>query len=311
MRRVLVDCDPGIDDALALYALLAAESRDDQVRVQGITTVFGNVTVRQATRNVVRLLHLLPPGVPRPRIAEGSEQPLAGSRLPPRLAHGHDGLGDLGIPIAPIAQPPARSTPLITGLLNEGFLETLIALGPLTNVAHVFAMAPKRLQRLQSIVVMGGVVTDDRDATATEFNLASDPSAARCLLGGHLPLRWVPLNVAASVLFDQEAADRFEAAHPGRALAKTITSLMSFLVRRRGQGGRAACPDAVALALALEPSLGRWTHRRLALDGRSRTGRLSVESGLPNALVCEGVDAPRTQALLWSLWTRLVEDQKL
>lgn len=306
MRRVLLDCDPGIDDALALYALLAAESRDDQVQVQGITTVFGNVTVRQATRNVARLLRLASCLTP-PRIAEGSEQPLAGSRLPQRPVHGHDGLGDLGIPIVPIAQPLARSTPLITSLLNEGSLETLIALGPLTNVAHVFATAPKRLQRIQSIVVMGGVVTDDRDATATEFNLASDPSAARCLLGGNLPLRWVPLNVAAAVLFDQEAADRFEAAHPGSALAKTITGLMSFLVHRRGQGGRAACPDAVALALALEPSLGQWKHRRLALYGRSRTGRLSVESGLPNALVCDGVDAPRTQALLWNLWGRLAE----
>ena len=305
--RVLLDCDPGIDDALALYALLAS----DRVRIQGITTVFGNVTVRQATRNVGRLLQLAS-HVPSPRLAEGSGQPLVGSRLPKRLVHGHDGLGDLRIPLVPIAQPLAKSTPLITGFLQEGSLETIVALGPLTNIAHVFATAPRRLQRVCSIVVMGGVVADGQataGAGATEFNLASDPSAARCLLGGNLPLRWVPLNVAASVLFDQETAARFRSAHAGSVLAATISSLITFMVERRGEGTRAVFPDAVAAALALEPSLGQWQHQRLALAGRTRTGRLAVEAGLPNALVCRGVDAPRVQAWLWKSWTRLVEDQ--
>ena len=267
--------------------------------------------MRQATRNVARLLRLLPDTTP-PRIAEGSDQPLTGSRLPRRLVHGHDGLGDFGIPVAPIAQPLARSTALITSLLNDGSLDGIIALGPLTNIAHVFATAPRRLQRVCSIVVMGGVVADGQAAAgagATEFNLASDPSAARCLLGGNLPLRWVPLNAASSVQVDQDAADRFQAAHPRSGLAATLAKLISFMVGRRGEGKRAAFPDAVAAALALEPSLGRWEHRRLALQGRARTGRLIYEAGLPNAVICQGVDAPRVQAWLWKSWTRLVEDQ--
>lgn len=300
-RRLLIDCDPGIDDALAIVAALASET----VVLAGITTVYGNVPVRQATRNVARVLSLLSqaPGLP---VGEGAEQPLTGSRLPRRRLHGRDGLGDLEIPVVPAPSPRVESTPLITGLLNAHALDEIVALGPLTNLAHLFASAPTLLRRLRRMSIMGGVVGGAGHSTATEFNLASDPSAARCVLDSRVPLRWIPLNAAASVVLPQRAIDEFRAAHRHSRVASTIAELLSFTVRMRDRGG-AVVPDAVALALALDPGLGRWRLCRLGLEARSRLGRLSIEPGVPNAQLCDAVDGPRVAAMLWSLWSQMVE----
>ena len=176
--------------------------------------------------------------------------------------------------------------------------------------------------------IMGGVVVGAGHSTATEFNLASDLSAARCVLDSRVPLRWIPLNAAASVVMPQGAIDEFRAAYPRSRVASTIAKLLSFTARMRDRGGLPAAthlsavpspaqagaaqagavvPDAVALALALDPGLGRWRLCRLGLKDRSRLGRLSIEPGIPNAQLCEAVDGPRVSAMLWSLWSQMVE----
>ena len=299
VRRLLIDCDPGIDDAVAIYAALAS----DAVAVAGITTVYGNVPVRQATRNAARVLKVLT-GAPFLPIGEGAEQPLTASRLPRRRFHGRDGLGDLDIPLAPVPSPRRESTELMTDLLKRSALHEIVALGPLTNLAHSFASAPTLLRRLRRISVMGGVVAAPGDPRATEFNLASDPAAARCVLNSRVSLRWVPLNVAASVVMPQAAIDRFRAAHPRSRVASMIAELLSFTARTRERGG-AVVPDAVAMALALDPTLGVWRARRLVLEARTRLGRMRCEPGLPNAQLCEAVDGARVTALLWELWSLL------
>ena len=300
VRRLLIDCDPGIDDALALYAALAS----DAVTIHGITTVYGNVAVRQATRNVARLLEVLghPPSLP---IGEGAEQPLTASRLPRRSIHGRDGLGDLhSLPVVPVPASLPESTPLMTDLLKRHLVQEIVALGPLTNLAHVFASAPALLRGLQRIHVMGGVVAKTSGPGTSEFNLASDPAAARCVLNSRVPLRWIPLSVAASVVIPPAAIDRFRAAHPHSRVASTIAELLSCTVRTRDRGG-AVAPDAVALALAVDPTLGVWRSRRLELEPRTRLGRLTLELGVPNAQLCEAVDERGVMAMLWNLWSVL------
>ncbi len=299
-QRVLIDCDPGIDDALALYAALASET----IELAAITTVFGNGPVSQATRNVARLLRLVPHR-PTLRLAEGSDEPLTGSRLPRRAVHGHDGLGDVGIPVVPAARSLPGSTTLIAELLKANAVDAMVALGPLTNLAHAFAASPTLVRRLRSITVMGGVIVDTANATATEFNLASDPAAARCLLQGRLPLRWVPLHVAASVAVDRDAVEHFQAAHGRSHVGRTIAHLLTAVMRLRGSSQGAVIPDAVAFILALDPSAGTWRQRRLTLEGRSRSGRLQCELGVPNVQVCEAVNGRRVLESLWNLWGQL------
>jgi len=190
---------------------------------------------------------------------------------------------------------------MIASLLKARALDGLITLGPLTNVAHAFATTPKAMQALQSVVVTGGVVAGGA-VHATEFNVASDPSAARCLLGARLALRWVPMNASGEELFDAASVNAFEQTHGGSEVGRVIVALLRYLIRHRGDGERAACPDAVAMALALDPSLGRWRQRRIGLEGRARTGRLCVEPGLPNVQLCESIDRDGVVAALWAAW---------
>lgn len=299
--RALVDCDPGVDDALALCAALGGKHVD----IQAVTTVFGNVAVRQATRNAARLLRLIPSGA-SVQLAEGSEHPLTGSRLPRRPLHGHDGLGDVDVPVVPIPRSLPESTPLITSLAAAGSLDMLVALAPLTNVAHAFATAPKALRSVRSVTVVGGALSTDAEH-ATEFNVASDPAAARCVLGAQLSLRWVPLGVSGRALFDAASLASFERAHGRGPAGRAIAALLGYVIRRRGDGGRAACPDAVGMALALDPSLGTWRQRRLALEGRARTGRVCIEPGVPNVQLCEAINDDGVAAALWNAWGRLAD----
>lgn len=298
MRRVLVDCDPGIDDALALYAAFGSEG----TAVKGITTVFGNVMVGQATRNLARILR----AVPHQKVSfgEGAEQPLIGSRLPRRMIHGQDGLGDC-LPMASAPRSAAGASRLIANLIQKNVLNSIVALGPLTNIARAFAVSAKAMRRLASIVVMAGFLPEA--SIASEFNLASDPSAGRCLLGGSLPLRWVTLNVAQSVFILKSEVEQFFKAQAAAPAVEAIAKLLFSGIRLRGDGHQAAFPDAVAMALALEPSLGRWRSCRLGLEGRLRTGRLVREPGIPNAQLCVAVDATKVRQFLWASWNRLVE----
>lgn len=296
----MVDCDPGIDDALALYALLGA----DDIKVRLVSTVFGNVTVKQATRNVLRLLGCIPP-ILHPQVAEGSDQPLTGSRLPKRLVHGHDGLADLtALPVAP------KKTKVLDALSAQKMLaagtlaEEMIALGPLTNIARYFAAAPQALQKLKTIAVMAGVLGENQQ-TNTEFNLASDTSAGRCLLGGRLPLRWIPFSVTRTAAISREAAVKLRDDFSGNKLGEVIGQLLLWTIDKRGDGNRFAFADAVAAALVVEPSFGKWQAKRLVMDDK-RTGRLGVEHGLPNASVCQAIDDKAIVEWLIKSWSALI-----
>ena len=298
MRRVLVDCDPGIDDALALYAAFGSR----EVEIKAVTTVFGNVTVHQATRNLARILGVFPHETVL--LAEGAEEPLIGSRLPKRLVHGHDGLGDC-LPMASVPKLPERAQRLITGLIQKNSLDSIVALGPLTNIAQAFAASAKFLQRFSSIVVMSGFLPEV--SISSEFNLASDSSAGRCLLGGRLPLRWITFNVARSVFFSKAETEDFFKAHSKTAAGEAIAKLLFSGIRLKADGQQASFPDAVAMALAVMPSLGRWRSCRIALQGHLRNGRLAVEPGIPNVQLCEALEAAKVKQFLWSSWSRLAK----
>jgi len=284
--RLLIDCDPGIDDALALYAALGSRG----VRVRGVTTVFGNVSVRQATRNVVRALQFVPhiPAVP---MAQGAAAPWSGRRRARRQSgHGRDGLGDLGIPSAVLTRAVGDGTRLIVEQITRGSIDELIALGPLTNVAQALRQATPRVRRASTVVVSAG----------GEFNLASDPAAARWLLRSGARVRWIPVQMTASVVMPKREVRAFRRTYRSSRLGRVMARWLAY---------RATIPDAIAMALSIAPSMGRWRARRLvvASDRRGQRGRLRREPGASNALVCEHVDAARVRAWLWRAWARTIE----
>jgi inosine-uridine nucleoside N-ribohydrolase len=286
---VLIDTDPGIDDALALLFAWGSP----ELRLAAITTVAGNVGVDDATRNLHRLLALR--GIdPPPPIARGAAAPLARTLVTATSYHGADGLGELPDwpSIAP-ASSPRTAAELIAETAREAAEPlTLIALGPLTNVALAVERDAAALRRLARVVVMGGAVDVPGNVTPTaEFNLHVDPDAADRVLGAGLRLDLVPLDVTRQAVVSRAAFEGALARRPG-PLADRIAAFT-----RRGFGGDAArgagemvLHDPLAVAAALDPTVVGWesAHLRIAGDGQTRR-----EPGEPNCRFARTVDVSR------------------
>lgn len=211
MQRILIDTDPGVDDALAiLLALLSPE-----LQIEALTTVCGNVPVTQGTENLLRILEVLDLAE-FPLIAEGEAQPLVKPLVTAAHVHGDDGLGNIsqlrnadGHPVYPPADTrisPTSGVDLILEMVTRYPDElTLVALGPLTNVAQAIRRDAAKMQRLQKIVVMGGVFEEYGNVTTTaEFNIFVDPHAAQEVFQSNVPIDIAPLDATHQVVLTGE-----------------------------------------------------------------------------------------------------------
>ncbi len=190
--RAIIDTDPGLDDAVAiLYALTAPD-----ITVEAITAVAGNIGISTTTRNVGGLLAAMGQGgIP---YAAGAAGPLAGDGRSEVAIHGEDGLG--GVPLPPALAPPDSRTAiaLMDAHLRAALPGSLciLALGPLTNLAHLAHEAPAAYRRIGRIIAMGGTINEPGNAGPfAEFNMAADPLAARVVFGGPVPVTLIPLDV--------------------------------------------------------------------------------------------------------------------
>jgi inosine-uridine nucleoside N-ribohydrolase len=291
----LIDTDPGIDDALAL--LFAWGSPD--LRLAGITTVAGNVGVADATVNLFRLLALRRP-TPAPAIAQGAAQPLRRPLVTAQGYHGADGMGELAdwppvqpmqSALSPLSQLDAADF-ILDAVRTASEPLTLIALGPLTNVALALGRAPRVLAGLERLVVMGGAVDVPGNVTPTaEFNIHVDPEAAAAVLAAGLRLDLVPLDATHQAVLlrtDLEAALR---RRPG-PVAQRVAAFTDYALRVDQKRGGAGMPlhDPLAVAAALDPTLVTWEAVRLTVESDGQTRRVA---GAPNCRFACGVDVPR------------------
>jgi inosine-uridine nucleoside N-ribohydrolase len=286
---VVIDTDPGIDDALAL--LFAWNSPEIQVEV--ITTVAGNVTIEAASTNLLRLLALRRP-VPRPVVAAGAPGPLARALTTATRYHGEDGLGDL--PDWPEVEPLPGSPGAVEVILDAARRHerdlTIIALGPLTNLALALKEDAGALERVGRIVAMGGAVDVPGNVTPTaEFNMFVDPEAAHRVLAAGLPLEIVPLDATRQAVLPRAGMR----ATLGRATGPLASRIQGFsergfrIAHSDGEQGM-ALHDPLAVGLALDPSLGKWEAVRLAIGPDGETMRTS---GPPNCRVARSVESDR------------------
>ena len=289
MTPVLIDTDPGIDDALAL--LFAWNSQE--IRVEAITTVAGNVSVDAATTNLLRLLALRRPA-PRPVMAAGAPAPLARALTTATHYHGEDGLGDL--PDWPEVERLPRSPGAVEVILDAARRYqrelTIIALGPLTNLALALKEDAGALGRVGRVVAMGGAVDVPGNVTPTaEFNMFVDPEAAHRVLAAGLSLEVVPLDATRQAVLPR-AGMRATLARASGVLASRIQAFSERGFRiSHGDGAQGmTLHDPLAVGLALDPSLGKWEAARLAIGPDGETGRAS---GPPNCRVAKGVDTDR------------------
>ncbi len=265
-KPVLIDTDPGVDDALALILAF----RSPELSVEAITTVAGNVPVHQATRNVFTLLDLLKP-TPRPLVGQGAERPLQKAPMTATHVHGDDGLGDLSRfknpdgtprypePLVPADLPDAKSVILETIERFPGEL-TIIALGPLTNLATAILGARQTMRKVHEVVIMGGAIAVPGNVTpAAEFNIASDPHAARLVFAAGLPVRLIPLDVTRQVRLTRAHLQEkiYPLKEPVAQFVGDCTAKPLLLARELEGEEVVILHDPLAVGAAIDPSLVR------------------------------------------------------
>ena len=282
-KGLIIDTDPGIDDALALLLALSSP----EVKVEAVTVVGGNVGLESCVRNA--LLAVEASGAPAPPpVAAGAAGPLAGRPIDAAHVHGDDGLGGVAARRLP---PRLERTPVPALELTLDTIEriarevTIVALGPLTNLAVAYRASPKTFARVSRIVVMGGSLAFGGNATAAaEYNFHADPEAARVIVRSGLPVVLVGLDVTSQVLLDRELFERRAAAstRPAAAFAREILGTY-FDVAESGRGaGGCYLHDPLAVGVALDPTLVRVErfHADIETAGELTRGALVADRRL-------------------------------
>ncbi|WP_150255462.1 nucleoside hydrolase [Nocardiopsis deserti] len=278
---VVIDCDPGVDDALALLLALASPG----LEVRGVTTVAGNTSLADVDRNAAHVLDLAgaPAALP---LVSGLAGPISRTtRLRDEPMHGVGGLGGLVPASPPRAFGPGHAVDWLAeqALRSPGEL-TLVAIGPLSNVAALLARHPQAGPALREIVVMGGAAFAQGNITpAAEFNFHADPEAARYVLESGLPVRIVGLDVTRAALYPLREAEEL-AALPGTAgIAAGL--LRDYALRYRDRFGVAAVPvhDALAVAAVAHPELLGWEEGTASVEcaGELTRGALVADLRTP------------------------------
>src|SRR5688572_630348 len=273
---VLIDTDPGIDDAVAL----ALASRLPELAIVGLTTCHGNTDVARATRNAREVARRV--GLDAP-ITAGAPAPLRRTAHPARETHGDEGLGHW-IPDTLAATEPDHAAQAIAEAAGENHRLTLICLGPLTNLARAIAMFDHVAPTLGPIFIMGGTVGVRGTQTRwSEFNWWGDPEAAEVVLGAGLDIRLVPLDVTRRIVVPGDAVralrDAGRADDDARFWGEALGFYMDF---HRGYEGLDGCVvnDPLAVALAADPSLATWRDMRIgvSVSDDERRGAIIVDA---------------------------------
>jgi purine nucleosidase/pyrimidine-specific ribonucleoside hydrolase len=300
VTSVILDCDPGHDDAVALMLALAS----DEVDLLGVTTVAGNQTLEKTTANALRVLEYVGRG--DVSVAAGAPRPLVRAAHVAADVHGESGLEGANMPPAAGEPLPEHAIDWIARTLNAAAEPvTLVPVGPLTNIAMLLARYPEVTERIEAIVLMGGAIAEGNVTPAAEFNIWADPEAAARVFSSGLPLTMVGLDVTHQALVTQAHLERLAAAgRAGRLVADLYGFFLPIHHARYGWDG-APIHDAVAMAHVIDPSLLETVRRGVVVDtgGELSRGRTYVDLWLrtewePNCDVAIGVDSERFLELI-------------
>ena len=289
--KIVIDCDPGHDDAMAILLALASP----EVELIGITTVAGNQTLDKTTRNALVTLEIA--GRPDIPVWAGADAPLTRTLRTAAHVHGESGLDGPELPessAAPFTGDPAE-------WFESGVV--LVPTGPLTNVARWI----ERGVAIDRIVWMGGAIAEGNVTPAAEFNAFVDPEAAAIVFASGIPVTMIGLDVTHKALFTPAHADRLrDAGRAGRFVAELADFFLEFH-RQRYRFDGAPIHDAMAVAHVIDPTLVETLHCNVEIetqsefcDGRTVVDRWLVRDAPKNANVGIDVDAERFLDLLVS-----------
>ncbi|MGY1781705.1 nucleoside hydrolase [Geodermatophilus sp. SYSU D01036] len=303
-RTLVIDTDPGIDDALAILLALASP----EVDLRLVTTTHGNVDLAQTTENALRVLHLA--GRSDVPVAAGAAESLVFPQ-PERAGHVHGaaGLGGVELPPSPAAVDPRPAVVALAELLLAAEEPvTVAAIGPWTNVALLLATYPEAAERIDRLVLMGGSAGRGGNVTAAaEFNVWSDPEAAARVLGSTVPTVLVGLDVTLPTVLDEDGIARFAAAGPvGKTAAAILQQYLDHARTSYGTTG-VVVHDALALTEAIVPGTLGTVRRDVVVDttagparGQTLVDRRTVSHSPTAVDVAETVDSPAAVEFLVS-----------
>jgi inosine-uridine nucleoside N-ribohydrolase len=263
MRRLIIDTDPGIDDAFAIA--LAAASPD--VELLALTTVAGNIGIDHTTRNALNVLSLC--GREDVPVAVGADRPFS-RPLRADGAHGNDGLGGYAssIPTSKATVDPRDAVTLMVDVLSAAEEPvTIVPIGPLTNIALLLAAHPGIKSKIDRLVIMGGGIEGGNVTPSAEFNVWIDPEAARrVLVDEDIPVTLVPLDVTMKCSVGDEWLGKLAAANTvGRELVAMTPHYRAFYKEVSGSDNL-VMHDAIAVAEAIKPGIVHTTPMSLEVD---------------------------------------------
>jgi inosine-uridine nucleoside N-ribohydrolase len=289
---VLIDCDPGHDDAMALLLALASP----ELELLGVSTVHGNQTLEKTTANALRVLEFAGRGdVP---VAAGADRPLMREGRVAGEVHGETGLDGPDLP------PPARAPAtlhavdfLADRLRMAGGPVTLIPTGPLTNIALLLSRHPDVAGDIERIVLMGGAIAEGNVTPAAEFNIWVDPEAAARVFGSGLDVTMVGLDVTHRALMTPEHAERLAAAGRVGAMVAELWAFYHRYHARVYEFPGTPVHDALAVAHVIRGDLLTTQHRNVEIDcaselcrGRTVVDLWRISGREPNAHVAVEVE---------------------
>jgi purine nucleosidase len=301
-QKIILDCDPGIDDALAIVFAAGHPGLD----LRGITTVAGNVGLDSTTANALRVRDFA--GIRGAPVAPGSPRPLLRPALQARSVHGDDGLAGARLP-PPASRPDPRHAVdyLIEEISAAPGEITLVATGPLTNVALAVRRHPPLVSQVRDFVIMGGSAGRGNITPAAEFNIGADPEAAAIVFGAGWTVTMIGLDVTLQARATAAVRDRMRGLGP---LADDLL-LPCLSGYRSGTADGPAVHDVCALGYLAEPGLIRCLPARVEVEtaGRWTSGMTVTDfAAAPadrNALVAVEIDAPGFWDLVLAAYRRV------
>lgn len=291
MIPIIMDCDPGHDDAIAMVLAHAAP----QLRVLGVTTAAGNQAVEKTTYNAQRICTLLGMHVP---VAKGRARPLTAEPVHAANIHGQSGLDGPQLPEPAFPPEACSAVKLMARLLRESEEPvTIVATGPLTNVASLLLAEPELKEKIAQISIMGGGIAHGNWSPAAEFNILVDPEAADIVFRSGIPVLMAGLDVTLKALIYEQDFDRIRAI--GNPVAHVVADWLEFFYRFHREIGYAGAPlhDPIAVAALIRPELFdiREMYVEIELEGDYCRGATvgdteGIAGHAPNARAIMGLD---------------------
>src|SRR5882762_4289602 len=310
-KKVILDTDPGTDDALALMLALNSPELD----VRAITVVPGNVTARMGLENALRMVSLANRcDIP---VAAGAQHPFFQKLITAEFWHGKNGLANVELPPSKCTVDPRFGPDLIIQIVHAAPQEiTLVPVGPLTNIALAVLKDPSIVPLVKEVVLMGGSIAGGNVNAAAEANIYNDPEAAQIVFQAGWPLTMVGLDVGDQTLLSQKHLDQLASTHG--PVNDFIHAVAKYLVDLSAKFGSPGTPmyDPLAVGVAIDPTLvkapdmhvevetrGEFTRGETVANRRGEVERNvlrgdhyvieAVDKVAPNAKVCVQVDADR------------------